>query len=229
MWYKEVEMKKIDALIIINGKDFSKEKFLVFKNTNPDAEIIVADGGFNYLADLVLPDEDEIIINLLLGDFDSIEKGKINNLTIIKKKQFPPDKDFTDFQLVLEECLKSGFRKIAVFAAGGGRVDHFLANLENCSYYCSRGLEIDLVAENENIYFRNESFQAYFPKLTTVSFLAGTEVVSKLNLSGFKYELENYDLKRSFPLGVSNQVTRKMQHVSFIKGVLIIIENFKDE
>ena len=73
---------------------------------------------------------------MIIGDLDSIEKKvleyyKSKNVLI---KKFPRDKDFTDFELILEEINKiSGnedfIEKIFVVGGLGNRLDMTLSNL----------------------------------------------------------------------------------------------------
>lgn len=43
--------------------------------------------------------------------------------------QYPKAKDYTDTQMVLEWILSEGASEITILGATGGRLDHFLSNL----------------------------------------------------------------------------------------------------
>lgn len=208
---------KYDAIVVINGPEFSLIKFNQFFFDNPKAKLLIADGGLNHLKSL----KDKIVIDYLAGDFDSAQN--IDDYNILKITKFNPEKDFTDFQLVLEECLLENLSKIAIFGATGGRLDHFLANYENCISYCNKGLNIDIITDEQIFIFRNDSFSLDLKLNKTISIFSGTQQIDNLTLSGFKYILKNYNLVRSFPIGVSNVVTKAKQGFDFKKGVLVVI------
>ena len=50
------------------------------------------------------------------------------------------------------------------------------------------------------------------------------EDVEDLSLKGFKYELDNYFLSHTSPLGVSNEIVKEEATLSYSKGKLLLIK-----
>jgi len=210
-------MKNKPALIILNGKDFDKKEFL---NSFSDNSLIIAvDGGIRQLEGLDIPPAVHI------GDMDS--SAPEVKVPVMDTLIYPKDKDRSDFFLALEFAHKKKVSEVLVYAASGGRVDHFMSNYETAVSFAEKGLKITFIGKSENIYFIGCSEKFRFPKNTTVSIFSGTEVTEKVMLKGFRYETSGVDLYRNTPLGLSNVTISEAQSVHFKKGVLTVILNRK--
>jgi len=205
-----------DALLVLAGPDFDR---LSFQELTGKPLIVAVDGGINHLAEIVS------FVDLHLGDMDSCQVSadlpKIGEVV-----KFPPEKDDSDFRLALDLVLNRACKKIAIFGGLGGRIDHFLQIYESAVEYAQRGLEITLFGSKENLHFTTSNLvSAVLPLDTTVSVFAGTAECRDVTLSGFKYPLNNYLLKRSNPIGLSNlSVTDKVE-IMHKEGVLVIVVN----
>jgi len=51
-----------------------------------------------------------------------------------------------------------------------------------------------------------------------------TETVKIKSLRGVKYPLENYEMKASFPIGVSNEITDGQAFLSIESGLALVIQ-----
>ena len=88
--------------------------------TGGDA-VVCADGGYALAASLgIEPD-------VIAGDLDSLGGG--SPPAGVRLVRHPPEKDFSDFEIALEEAKKMRAERIAVYGALGGRVDHELINI----------------------------------------------------------------------------------------------------
>ena len=69
--------------------------------------------------------------HLLVGDMDSVRtetrQQAVQLGTVVE--QHPTDKDATDLELALAAATSAGATRMLVVGAGGGRLDHFLANV----------------------------------------------------------------------------------------------------
>jgi thiamine pyrophosphokinase len=83
--------------------------------------VICADGGYALARSLGIEP------HLITGDLDSLgEEGPPAHVRVLRH---PPEKDYSDFEIALEEAKKMRPEKITVYGALGGRVDHELINL----------------------------------------------------------------------------------------------------
>ena len=92
--------------------------------------VIAADAGYNYCR------ENNIIPDLVLGDFDSLgEKPKHEHLL-----ELPVEEDDTDAMYALKLGLEKGYRRFYIYGGlGGKRPDHSIANLQSLLYLANRG------------------------------------------------------------------------------------------
>jgi thiamine pyrophosphokinase len=213
-------MKTEKAILVLNGKNFYRKGFLTALKNKADL-VIAVDGGICHLEDLEVPP----VIHI--GDMDSSAPGVkvFVKDTII----FPADKDRSDFFLALDHAYKNKVGEVYVFAATGGRSDHFISNYETAVYYASKGMKITFSGEEEEICFlpciAPDGYEFKFPAGSTVSVFAGSDECRGVTLEGFKYGLKNEVLCRNIPLGLSNVCTDKMQSIRFESGVLVLIYN----
>ena len=90
--------------------------------------LIAADGGYDWLR------QSRLTPDFLLGDLDSL--GVLPSLPAkTKLLRYPVEKDDTDTALALEEGWNRGYRSFALYGCGGGRPDHFMANLQTMARY----------------------------------------------------------------------------------------------
>ena len=94
------------CVIFLNGEYKYSQEFMD-RLVSKEAICFCADGGANFAFRYGK------IPGMIIGDLDSIEKEvleyyKSKNVLI---KKFPRDKDFTDFELILEEINKISGRK----------------------------------------------------------------------------------------------------------------------
>ena len=182
---------------------------LYFEESN---EFLVGiDSGLEYLLKL------DKKIDLAVGDFDSIDKSKLDNLKdkvneIIKLDK---DKNMTDLAYALDYIYNNmDYDNIEVYGGISGRIDHFLANVNLIMKY-----NFAMKDDHHYIYtlkkgkYRIDNFKKY------VSFFA-IEDVYGLTLSGFKFNLNSYYLSTNDSLCVSNEGSGDIE---FTKGKLLVI------
>src|SRR5262245_62117744 len=90
-----------------------------------DAFVIAADSGLEHVRALGRH------ADLVVGDFDSVHPATLDAARAAGSRvdQHPADKDATDLELALRAAQRHGADRVTVIGAGGGRLDHFRANL----------------------------------------------------------------------------------------------------
>ena len=107
--------------------------------------LIAADGGYDWLR------QSGLTPDFLLGDLDSL--GVLPSLPAkTKLLRYPVEKDDTDTALALEEGWNRGYRSFALYGCGGGRPDHFLANLQTMARYAKQGARICLTDPSYDVF-----------------------------------------------------------------------------
>ena len=210
--------------VLICGGEINDEFSLVcLKQIKPDC-IIGVDKGLEFCY------RNHVIPDWILGDFDSISKEVIDwyrEQQEIPIRQYKPEKDDTDTRLGMELALKLGSDKIFLLGATGGRLDHYMGNLQSLLITARKEKEGWILDEQNAITVRKagkicihkeEQFGKY------VSFFTVGGDVSGLTLKGFKYPLDGYDLTvADSGLTVSNEIAAETAEVTYDRGSLLMI------
>lgn len=203
---------------IFAGGDLGKIDNTWF-NTHNDF-IICADGGYRHAKKIDL--EPDIIV----GDFDSYT-GKLPKNTEIYRSV--PEKDDTDTLMAVKIAIEHGYDLIYLYGAlGGSRFDHAFANIQTMLYAHEHGASLILVG-NEYICLQGKG-EAMYPRTSKYgekyfSVFALTDTVKIKSLRGVKYPLENYSMKPSYPIGVSNEITSAQAFLDIEYGIALVIQS----
>ncbi len=177
--------------------------------------VIAADAGLSALEKI------GVTADLAVGDFDSL--GHIPRLE--KTVCHPVDKDDTDTALALAEGMKLGFRNFVIYGGLGGRLDHTVANLQNCAGAADHGAVCWLWGEgNAACTFGDGALQFEAGKKGMVSVFAADRACG-VTLRGVKFPLDNACLTSTVPLGVSNEFTGEESMIQVADGTLIVMWN----
>jgi len=223
-------MKVFIFINSINNTEFKKRVIkLVTRAIETEKQkpyIICADSGMN----LAYP---EIIPDILIGDFDSIDPAifdavKKNN---VKIAEYPKDKDYTDYHLALRHALSAGgaIDEITVFGGLSGRLDQSLANLYlSACFSIENRLKISILEDNTGAYFLNSHFEVI--ELNDEIFKGDTISLRPLFLKasvesseGLKYPLRNDTLYAIETRGISNEAEGGRVKIKLAGGELILI------
>ena len=210
-------------VIFLNGEYKYSQEFMD-KLVSENTVCFCADGGANFAFKYGKMPE------VIVGDLDSIEKGVLEyyEKKNVLMKKFPKDKDFTDFELILEEISKieknrNYLKKIFVVGGLGKRIDMTLSNL----FLMEKHKNLVFLEENEEIFYAEKPFALENKKGYGFSIIPISEKVEKLTLKGFKFETDKIDVKRESSRLVSNVICQNEANVEFAKGKLIIILNIE--
>lgn len=210
------------AIIVSGG--FIPIDFLIYqiKNKNADADLIIcADSGADALFAA------EILPNVLLGDFDSINKEVFDFYVQqgIKTVRFNTNKDVTDTHIAIKYAINQGADRVIILGALGDRIDHTLSNifllesylhLAHCKIIDAKN-RIELISDGTKRVYSNKHYKY-------ISLIPVSKKVVGVTTDGFKYKLTNATLHRSDSFGVSNEILQTYGTVAIRKGLLAIIQ-----
>ena len=176
--------------------------------------LIAADGGYEYLrAQGLQPD-------LLLGDFDSLEKVPAGMETV----RFPAEKDDTDMGLAVAEGIARGCTEFRIYGGSGDRPDHFFANLQLLCGLSRQGMAGALVCPGFDVRAVTDGTLLLPPaaKGTVFSVFAFGGAAEGVSIRGGKYALEGVTVECTGSLGVSNEFLDGEVSVSVARGTLMV-------
>jgi len=185
---------------------------------------IVADSGMEFCRRAgITPD-------MIIGDFDSVKEDTLDffkDQPAIVFKELNPIKDDTDTEFAISQAMTLGAKEISVLGATGTRIDHVLGNISLLGIGLSKQVQIQLVDSHNRIRMidksvkiaKKEQFGSY------VSLIPYQGEVTQLTLKGFKYPLNNFNLKPYNSLGISNEIVEEEAEITFEEGVLLVIES----
>lgn len=181
--------------------------------------VICADAG------LAHAQRNNIKPDVIIGDFDSFGEIPKGEGVIVH----PCEKDETDTHLAIKYALEKGYRDFVFFGMLGGRLDHTFANISLLSYLCENGANGMIVSDEFNVTAVKNSVYSFEKRENGyVSIFSFSEESVGVDIKGLKYETDNFTLKSSYPMGVSNEFVGQNAYVSVKDGTLvIIIENEK--
>lgn len=198
------------VLIIGHDMDFSKFNF------KGKYLIGVDEGAYIAL-------KNGIELNVAIGDFDSIDAEKLSFIqskteTIILSNK----KNDTDTWAALKLC-KDASRIIILGGIQGKRIEHFIANLMLMEKYP----RVEMLDNNSHMYIMDSSFSIRKTDYKFISFFALQDTI--ISLEGFAYPLNNYYLKNTDPLTISNELTTERGIITLKGGRVLVIQSKEDK
>ncbi|MBZ9635858.1 thiamine diphosphokinase [Clostridium sp. FP1] len=205
-------------VIIISGGNPPSKEFIT-KEITKDTFLIGADSGANCLYDY------NIEPHLLVGDFDSIDKGAFD---YFKKSKciidiYPAEKDFTDTEIAVKKALSMKPNKIVFLGCIGSRVDHLLGNIGMLKICMENGVDACIKDENNDIRLVNTSTSLSGTVGQIFSLQSYGDEIIGLTIEGSKYPLNNYNLKTGQSITISNEFVVPQVELKFKSGTLMII------
>ncbi len=184
--------------------------------------VIAADSGLEHIKKLgIKPD-------YILGDYDSVNHEllkKYNDST--ETVVYPAEKDFTDTHLAILAAISRGAARIEMIGATGTRLDHMLTNIGVLKAALQAQIECYIYDNHNKIYLADDSHKKIINKQEQygeyVSIIPLTERVV-LSLEGFKYPLENYELKQGLSICQSNEIAAKQGIINVSEGIAVVVE-----
>lgn len=175
----------------------------------------------------------DIVPNAAFGDFDSVTEAELAEIkeTLNHLEVYPTEKDETDLEIALTWALSKQPEEIYVFGATGGRIDHFIGNLQlllkTPILEQKNNLNIFIVDKQNLISFKTPGTYTIetLNDKRYVSFLPMLKEVKGITLEGFKYPLTNHALPIGSTLCISNELISEYGNFSFTDGILMVIRS----
>ena len=175
--------------------------------------VIAADYGYKRLSDLgIKPD-------YVVGDLDSLGYTPTGETTIV----YPKEKDDTDTILAVNLGFEKGYREFFIFGAVGKRLDHTISNIQTLLYISERGGRGSLVGKNEILTLLKDGDMEFDENLTGRISVFAVGTAKNVTIRGLKYELDDAEIKNSYPIGVSNEFIGKKASISVKDGTLLVV------
>jgi len=202
------------AYLFLNGELKGSKKFYLDFIENNKGDIYCADGGANICYEL------DIIPKEIYGDLDSIKNEvkefyQEKNVNFIK---FKVEKDYTDSELVLNE-IQDKYDVIYCIAALGGSIDHELTNINLLEKYSN----LIFISEKEKIFKIDSDYKFNNMINAKVSFIIFSDKVEALTLKGFKYNVENLNIKKGETRFISNIIVKNESEIFIKSGSVLCI------
>ncbi|MHB9313761.1 thiamine diphosphokinase [Fusobacterium polymorphum] len=202
------------AYLFLNGELRGNKDFYLDFIKNHKGDIYCADGGANICYEL------DLIPKEIYGDLDSIrnEVKEFYQEKNVKFIKFKVEKDYTDSELVLNE-IKNKYDVIYCIAGLGGSIDHELTNINLLAQYNN----LIFISEKEKIFKVDSDYEFNNIIDTKVSFIIFSDEVKSLSLKGFKYNIENLDIKKGEARCISNIIVGNKANLSIKSGSLLCV------
>jgi thiamine pyrophosphokinase len=186
------------------------------------ALVIGADSGVDYALALGLH------VDVAVGDFDSVSTGGLERVERegARVERHPADKDKTDLELALDEAVRAGATEIIVVGVGGGRLDHYMANLlllASPKYAACRVVAFDGPVRVHVVHAGRTptALPGEVGELLTLLPVAGDAV--GVVTRGLRYPLKSEALGAGTSRGVSNVIEATDASVQLDAGALLAI------
>lgn len=205
------------AVVICNGS--LNTKFL-YSHISKGDFLIAVDGGANKLV------KTNFVPDLIVGDMDSISSAASKKFRKVEQIRFPREKDLIDLEIALNYCIEHKFTEIIILGGIGSRADMTLTNVFLLSQI-PPNVSAKIFNENQEIFLIRKNCEIEGVPGEVVSIFPIKGDVKSLTLCGFRYELDNYDLRFGIGIGLSNEFKNKKARISFKDGLLLCVHFHK--
>ncbi|MCR5097731.1 MAG: thiamine diphosphokinase [Lachnospiraceae bacterium] len=184
----------------------------------PDDFIICCDGGLKHTKDLLVSPD------LIVGDFDSIEKPKTDIETIV----LPREKDDTDTFYAAKEAYTKGFRDFLLVGVFGGRLDHTFGNISLMLWLYNRECRCLAIDDQSEMQIVGKDAVYIDDTYSFFSLLCIDGPALGISISGAKFPLDNGAITSEYQYGISNEVLPgATATVSVENGVLFLVKTME--
>lgn len=209
------------SIIIVTGGTLDEKiLFQVLEQYN-SPYIIGVDKGMDTLK------KHDIHADLVLGDFDSASEDvrtycqRQENVITLK-----PEKDYTDTHMAVLEALKRNPKEIILIGATGTRIDHIMANISVLKLCLEKSVKACIIDGNNRIRMidkqcRIERKTMYGKYISCIPF---SDIVTGINLIGFKYPLADATMIKEDSIGISNELREEEGLIQIDTGYLLVME-----
>jgi thiamine pyrophosphokinase len=202
------------ALVFAGGDPPSPEAGL------PTADLVIAaDSGLEHAQAL------GVAVDLVIGDLDSVAPGALDEAIAagVAVERHPTAKDASDLELALDAALDRGVTAVHVLGIGGGRFDHFLANVLLLASPRYRSARVDARIGDAEVTVVRERVELVGAPGRLCSLLPLGGPAEGVVTEGLRYPLHRELLPPGTTRGVSNEFLDHLAAVSLDAGVLVAV------
>lgn len=217
------------SILIITGGEVNITSSLQYTATKKYSKIIAVDGG------LESADRMGIVPDIIIGDFDTVSSELLCRYEKLgcETVRLNPVKDDTDTEAAYARAMEYEPEEIDIIGAVGSRFDHSYANI----FLLKRALEagvkayiitamcrISVIAGDVEL----KKSELYGKYISLIQFDGSARGVT---LRGLVYELDDFDFdtKKTYRLGVSNELHGERGYISIREGCMLLIEAKEDK
>jgi thiamine pyrophosphokinase len=209
-----------DVAVVLAGGDLGE----VPPGIVPHGSLVVAaDSGLRHAEALGL------VADLVVGDLDSVAPELLDAAVAAGAtvEPHPCEKDQGDLELALRTADRMGAARIVVLgAAGGPRLDHFLANALLLGSDDFAHLTIEAVVGDAHVHVVRRRVELRGAPGSLVTLLALGGPARGVRTTGLRYPLDGDDLTPGSTRGLSNELVEHVASVSVAGGVLLAVQPF---
>lgn len=182
--------------------------------------VLCADGGLHTAFRLGLKPD------VWIGDADSSVP-----VPGVKAVALPKEKDYTDTEACLRYGLNHGMGDFILIGCTGGRLDHFLGNVNLLEFLAERGARGVIINDDNEISFYVSPVEFPSPHhYRYVSILPLDRELSGVSIHGVKYPLREAVLERASSYSVSNEpLPLETVRISIERGSAVIVRSERVE
>jgi thiamine pyrophosphokinase len=185
-----------------------------------DAHVIAADSGLEQVH------AHGLTAHRLVGDMDSVraetrERAEHRGTVV---EHHPTDKDATDLELALTAAKAAGATRLIVVGAGGGRLDHFLANVVLLAAPEWAGIDVHALIGPAHVVVVRDRAALHGTVGSTVSLLPAGGPAVGITTTGLRWPLRGEDLPPGTTRGISNEMTDPTATVALRGGALVAVQ-----
>ncbi len=220
----------MNRILIITGGEVNITSSLQYTETKKYNKIIAVDGG------LLAASKMNIVPDVVLGDFDTVDLELLNEYE--KKgceiKKLNPIKDDTDTEaafMLAKDKYKAD--EIDFFGAVGSRFDHSYSNIFLLKRAYEAGIKAYIITDMCRISVISKDVTVKKSELygKYVSLIQFDGNANGVILKNFVYELDGFDFdtKKTYRLGVSNELNGDEAYIHIEEGYMLMIESKEDK
>lgn len=163
------------------------------------------------------------------GDFDSVSEAERAEIEkVIEIDDLPSEKNETDLEVGIQYALNLGYDKVYIHGGTGGRLDHFLGNLQTLIHpdvilSDSEFIMVDHLNEIQVLPSGTHILERSHDK-RYISFIPINDGVI-LTLDGFKYDVARLETKMGYTRTVSNEFLSDRAEVTIEQGMVYMIQS----
>jgi len=181
--------------------------------------VICCDSGANHAAKLgIVPD-------LIVGDMDSVDEStkKCYESLEVEFSAYPSEKNATDLELAVHVASQMQSAEIVILGGYGGRVDHFLSNIQVLVRAAKAGIDAFLVNSTTKSFIIHSFAEIHREDYNCISLIPISTEVKGITTTGLKYPLRNETLYIGTTVGISNEFASFVATVTLEEGLLLTV------